>query len=194
MGHRGRYTAAALAAAWTLAAVGSAAAEHPATTIVVHVDDHAAVAPDVLAGAMARVADIYNMIGVHIEWDARGPAPSRATTGERHLNVLLLTRDLRPKTIATEAEKQFVLGYAQIASSRAYIFFDRVLALPGPETSLALQLGDVIAHEVGHLVLGERTHSPKGIMRPSLGVRTFPVQTFNATEARNIRAALLAPR
>jgi hypothetical protein len=193
MAHLGRYTAAALAAALTLTAGGSATAEQLDTTIVVHVDDHAAVARDVLAGAMDRVADVYKAIGVRIEWD-RGAAVSRATPGERHLNVLLLTRDLRAKKIAEDAEKQAVLGYAHLASGRAYIFFERVAALPGPDTSLATQLGDVIAHEIGHLMLGQRTHSANGIMRASLGVRTFPLETFSGTEARTIRAALLASR
>ncbi len=193
MAHLGRYTAAALVAALTLTAGGSATAEQLDTTIVVHVDDHAAVARDVLAGAMDRVADVYKAIGVRIEWD-RGAAVSRATPGERHLNVLLLTRDLRAKKIAEDAEKQAVLGYAHLASGRAYIFFERVAALPGPDTSLATQLGDVIAHEIGHLMLGQRTHSANGIMRASLGVRTFPLETFNETEARTIRAALLASR
>jgi hypothetical protein len=177
-----------------LAAGGLARAEQLDTTIVVHIASHATVAPDVLAGAMARVADIYRMIHVRIEWDDRGVAVSRASIGERHLNVLLLTRDLRARKIAEEAEKQSVLGYAHPPSGRAYIFFDRIAALPGPETSLATQLGDVIAHEVGHLILENHTHSPKGIMRASLGVRTFPLQTFNAADARSIHAALLASR
>jgi len=193
MAHPGRHLAAALVAALTLTAGGSATAEQLDTTIVVHVDDHAAVARGVLAGAMDRVADIYKTIGVRIEWD-RGAAVSRATPGERHLNVLLLTRDLRAKKIAEDAEKQAVLGYAHLASGRAYIFFERVAALPGRDTSLATQLGDVIAHEIGHLMLGQRTHSANGIMRASLGVRTFPLETFTGTEARTIRAALLASR
>ena len=194
MAHQGRHMAAALVAALTLTAGGSATAEQLDTTIVVHVDDQAAVARDVLAGAMDRVADVYKAIGVRIEWDDRGVAVSRATAGERHLNVLLLTRDLRAKKIAADAETQAVLGYAHLASGRAYIFFERVAALPGPDTSLATQLGDVIAHEIGHLMLGQRTHSANGIMRASLGVRTFPLETFNGTEARTIRAALLASR
>jgi hypothetical protein len=194
MAHLGRYTAAALVAAATLAGGSSAAAEQLDTTIVVHVDDHAAVARDVLAGAMNRVADVYKTIGVRIEWDDLGAAVSRATPGKRHLNVLLLTRDLRAKKIAADAEKQAVLGYAHLASGRAYVFFERVAALPGPDTWLATQLGDVIAHEIGHLMLGQRTHSANGIMRASLGVRTFPLETFNGTEARTIRAALLASR
>ena len=194
MAHLGRYTAATLVAVSAMAAGSSVAAKQLDTTIVVHVDNHAAVAPDVLAGAMDRVADVYKTIGVRIEWDDDGPAVSRATSGVRHLNVLLLTRDLRAKNIAAEAEKQSVLGYAHLGSGRAYIFFHRVAALPGPGTSLPFQLGDVIAHELGHLMLGEQTHSPNGIMRASLGVQTFPLQTFNGTQARSIRAALLPSR
>jgi hypothetical protein len=52
---------------------GSASAEQLDTTIVVHIASHATVAPDVLAGAMVRVADVYRMIDVRIEWDDRQP-------------------------------------------------------------------------------------------------------------------------
>jgi hypothetical protein len=48
------------------------------------------------------------------------------------------------------------------------VFFDPIQQLralnKGP--SLAAILGDVIAHELGHLLLGSNTHSREGIMQP----------------------------
>jgi len=49
----------------------------------------------------------------------------------------------------------------------ADIFFNRVQAASGtPELDTAQLLGAVTAHELGHLLLGSRSHSAYGIMKP----------------------------
>ena len=63
--------------------------------------------------------------------------------------------------------------------------------MAGLPASFPTALADVIAHEVGHLALQEGGHSPSGIMRASLHGRFVHVQSFNRTEERTIRAALM---
>lgn len=168
-----------------------AAADQPGPTIVLHVANYAALPREVLDAAKARVAGVYEVIGVRTVWDDRGEAVRRLQNGELHVTVLLLPRDMTEKKNSADGTKRDLLGQAHMPSGRAYIFYDRIAAMPGPPASLAEQLGDVIAHEVGHLVLRAPRHSPSGIMRASLGVRANYLQSFNTTEARTIRAALM---
>ena len=177
-----------LAVAMILAVPGQARANVD-PTMVIHVANLADVERDVLETAMDRMANVYTLIGVRIVWDDRGPAVNRAQQRELHLNVLLVTRDKRQKTIAADGVKGNLLGYAHPSSGRAYIFPDRIRSLRRGATSFATQLGDVIAHEVGHLVLREQRHSHSGIMRASF-MPTLSVQTFTGTEASTIHALL----
>ena len=189
-----RKAAAVLAAAITIAIGGPAKAEESPSTIVVHIANHANVAPKVLDMAMVRAASVFELIDVPLRWDPSGLAVSRVENGEVHFNVLLLTRDMREKTIAADGLNRNLLGYAHLPSGRAYVFPDRIWKLNGVPTAFSARLGDVIAHEVGHLLLRVMKHSSRGIMRPSLAEHSDLVQTFNRDEARTIRTALLASR
>ena len=62
---------------------------------------------------------------------------------------------------------------------RAYIFCDRIAAMPGASTPFSIRLGDVVAHEVGHLVLPWKGHSRTGIMRAAYGRHAAHLQSFD---------------
>lgn len=195
-----RRLAAAVAVIMTLAAGRASAGNEriPATeqlaTIVLHVANLAEVEPDVLATAMDRVAIVYKIIGVRTEWDDRGIARHGVRDGALHLNVLILSRDLRAKTHPAVPKHEQLLGYAHLTSGRAYVFLDPIAVLPGSPTFIGGHMGDVIAHEVGHLVLRTATHSSDGIMRSSLGGHAAPAESFNGSQARNIRTILTASK
>ena len=72
--------------------------EQPKPTIVLHVTNDAALSPEVINAAKARVAAVYAVIGVRTVWDDRGMAVSRLQNGELHVNVLLLPRDMKQRT------------------------------------------------------------------------------------------------
>ena len=110
--------------------------------------------------------------------------------GRLHLIVILLSRDTARKKISTDRIKDGVLGQAHIPSRRAYIFCDRIATMPGAPVYFPIPLGDVIAHEVGHLVLRTTSHSRSGIMRANTDVHTIHLQSFDTTQARTIRATL----
>ena len=84
-----------------------------------------------------------------------------------------------------------MLGQAHPPSGRASIFCDRIATMPGAPTYFANPLGDIIAHEVGHLLLGANSHTRSGIMRPNTDVRALPLQSFEKTQARTIRTTLM---
>jgi hypothetical protein len=66
--------------------------------------------------------------------------------------------------------------------------------MPGVPTFFATVLGNVIAHEVGHLLLRATSHSRIGIMRAHMDVQpAIHLQSFDKTQARVIRTALMGP-
>ena len=78
-----------------------------------------------------------------------------------------------------------------VTGRRASIFCDRIATAAGARKHFAIPLGDVIAHEVGHLVLGSNSHSPSGIMRPHMDVQAFILRSFSTTQAATIRTSLV---
>jgi hypothetical protein len=162
---------------------------HP--TMVLHIINYAALSLDVLDEAKARVASVYKVIGVRTVWVDSERSADQHQDGRLHLTILLLSRDMAEKKISAEGIKDGVLGQAHQPSGRASIFCERIGTMPGAPTYFPIPLGDVIAHEVGHLVLGSNSHSRSGIMRTHTNVHTIHLQTFDEAQARTIRTVLM---
>jgi hypothetical protein len=94
------------------------------------------------------------------------------------------------KKITAEDLADDVLGHALPQAGLAYVFCDRVASMPGTQV-FRIQLGAVIAHEVGHLLLGEKSHSRTGIMRADIdGQHALHLASFDKAQARVIRVSL----
>jgi hypothetical protein len=82
----------------------------------------------------------------------------------------------------------------------ATVYLDRITALADASgASVAVLLGYAIAHEIGHLLLGNTTHSARGLMRPLWSrdeVRRGRAAdwTFTDGEAQAIRGRLASTR
>ena len=159
-------------------------------TIVLHVMNYAALSREVLDATMARVARVYNVIGVRTIWVESERSGDQRQHGPLHFSILLLSRDMADRKISAEGLKDGVFGQAHQPSGRASIFCERIATMPGTPTYVPIPLGDVIAHEVGHLVLGTNSHSRSGIMRAHANVHTMHLQTFDEAQARTIRTVL----
>jgi hypothetical protein len=120
----------------------------------------------------AEAASIWRVYGVDLQWSDEGGRPALA------LDVIVERdrRDAEPGGL-----RQAVLGYTSIATDSAApapirISFDAVASilrgrgLDSPlfqEHVIGTALGRVLAHEVGHLLLGAPAfHDPAGLMRP----------------------------
>jgi hypothetical protein len=104
------------------------------------------------------------------------------------LNVLVLSREMGEQKIAGDGVRTGVLGQAAKACGRAYIFSHRIAALAKrSERDLGQLLGRVIAHEVGHLVLPENSHSQAGIMSAALSMRPTADAWFTLDQVAAIR-------
>ena len=130
------------------------------------------------------------VIGVRTMWVESERSGDQRQHGPLHLTILLLSRDMAERKISAEGLKEGVFGQAHQPSGRASIFCERIATMPGAPTYVPIPLGDVIAHEVGHLVLGTNSHSRSGIMRAHANVHTMHLQTFDEAQARTIRTVL----
>ena len=98
-----------------------------------------------------------------------------------------------PKTILDPE----VLGYSHVDSRLrkgflATIFPDRVHAMaPRLQVNEGQLFGRVLAHEIGHLLLGTLTHSPTGLMRGHWFMsEPTDVWTFSPVESARMRDSL----
>jgi hypothetical protein len=95
-----------------------------------------------------------------------------------------------------------VFGYALLPADGGFglaaaVYADRIQELPDGGECAGVILGRVIAHELGHLLLGRNGHSTTGIMHTpwrsqDLELHREGLMLFLPGEAKRIRAHVLA--
>jgi hypothetical protein len=122
--------------------------------ICVQVLNNAAAQPPIVAEAIQECSQIFKSAGIAIDWLS---IPSN----EAHF---LLTIE----TTASPAASETAVGYLSNDSSGSFavIVWPRVTALVSYRTLAFEILGRVMAHELGHLLIGHPHHSDYGVMRP----------------------------
>ena len=157
-------------------------ADSPVPQIVLDVKNYVGVRPDDLARAKGEVERIFADAGLEVAWDATGQG--------RRVEVWLLeiTRD-------TQAESDgCALGLAILPKSRTYVFVNRIIAATRTRpVAVAIALGQVIAHEVGHVLLPPGPHGAYGLMRAALDFDVKHPPRFTREEALALRAAATRP-
>ena len=154
------------------------AAERP---VVLHVENHAHVTPEMLAHALRPAASIYAAAGIRMIWVEGDPATARDASA-LHLRLLLLSREMSDTKIDADQVGDKVMGQAANSAGRAYIFYHRILEFAREKRTPASELlGKVIAHELGHM-LGLR-HSERGIMQAEPDLRAGVRQGFTESQA-----------
>jgi hypothetical protein len=137
--------------------------------LTVRIYDRAGVPPAALAAAEAAATRVLSSMGVDTSW-AECPTGAEddrcgAAAAPRQLMVIVL-----PHAPSQAGRSACVLGLSVLdhgEGTLAYIFYDRVLALSteSREACSSAVLGHVLAHEIGHLLLGANAHSTAGIMK-----------------------------
>src|SRR6478735_6337644 len=139
-------------------AFADGAPDRPA--VVVRIDNLAPVPVGHLEFAQSRAAEIFRRIGVEVT------RIDQETAFRDHVRppfTVVLVKSLtalvgRPTLVDA-------LGFADPSVSRAHIVYGRVEELTArSKRTAASLLGDVIAHELGHLLLPGGRHSADGIM------------------------------
>jgi hypothetical protein len=175
---------AALAMGMAVAGSSVASAQEP-LTVTLHVTDYAKLPSQDLATAEAYAAATYREAGIDTVWtdapwgsrDARSP----------HLRVVILSREMAEKMCQGRRLGDTAMGLAVDGEggSVVYIFSDRIRWVT--LQYFARGLGHVMAHEVGHLLLGAHSHSQDGLMSADWHPLDPRVQTLTAEQADVIR-------
>ena len=191
-------------AAWTigagLAVTANASAQDPQSvlTVRVQVDDYANVSPKDLARAEAQATAAYRAAGLEVVWSPgeSGPGAGSAATPSRSIEVrvVILSRDMAEKKCRADALSDGVMGTARTAAPElrhrlAYIFYNRIERV-GISNQIPIErvLGHVMAHEIGHLLIGVNSHSDHGLMRPEWNPQESQVQTLTSSQVQTIRS------
>jgi len=185
MGNAKRFTVAAVLASM---AAGSVWADEPArrAKVVLHVKDYQPVPPGQLREAEVVVRSIYARIGVDVVWTT-GAARMAPADGDRHVDVVIMNKEMTDR----DAPDAKAFGKGNMLIHRATIYFPRIVAhahktQSNPSRVLAL----VLAHEVGHTLLPEYSHSSSGLMRARWDGAIVQIPGFAREQADAIRAML----
>jgi hypothetical protein len=180
--------------------------------VEVRVFDLAHVPPQLLEEAEWKASRIFRMAGVTLTWKSGSPldeeghqveyraapvggGPVPLACGDTdicELDVRLLGDTSRLKSAAL-AES---LPFARYGI-RVNVFYDRVRIVMDKQGSLAAPaiLGHVLAHEIGHVLLGTNTHARAGLMRASWSDTEFARMAyvnmmFDRADIRRIQESL----
>ena len=147
---------------------------------------------------------VFRQSGIEAKWlncplPANGPEdPAQCQTAEfpAHLQLRIARRSRNLSEIT------FGISYLSADGSGCYanLFYERVEDMrERSRVNLGSLLGDVAAHEIGHLLLGTNSHAASGIMRArweseELGSISVGTLFFPEAESRQMKNKLAAWR
>jgi hypothetical protein len=182
----------AAAAAVTATTAAAAVAADSSTggvlpSVSVEVTDYVHLPSAELAKAQALVTASYRAVGINMVWST--DVRSEPTIGVR---VVIIPRAMTQKKCDDERISDAATGIAVSGAPDgpgriAYIFYDRIeRAALGEGAPVFRGLGHVIAHEIGHLLLGENSHVEQGLMRPNWIPRETHLLTLTESQVRQV--------
>jgi hypothetical protein len=134
------------------------------------VHDYADVPTPLLAAAEDQAREIFRRAGLETVWMNCSPKLEKVEPGSCYFSdTTHLTLKISPHAMNAKVRDRIeVLGTAypdeKGAGYFAYVFYDRIQELAQRRRLGHALLADVMAHEIGHLLLGSTSHSPSGIM------------------------------
>src|SRR3984893_16912244 len=140
----------------------------PEMSISVH--NYADVPTTMLSAAEDQAREIYHRAGLETVWVNCSPKLEKIEPESCHFSdTTHLTLKISPHAFNAQVrDRADVLGTAYPDDKGvgyfAYVFYDRVQELAERQRLGQALLADVMAHEIGHLLLGSNSHSLSGIM------------------------------
>jgi hypothetical protein len=149
-------------------------AAEPDSRITVFVYNYAALPADVLAQTEAESARIYQLGGIVIQWLDCPLTPAEASRfpscqvppGPTRLALRILSQSMAERL--RQAQDSF--GFALYPDDGSFATIANVFAHDAEQLAnrrgmrLGVVLGELVTHELGHLLLGNGSHSSSGIM------------------------------
>jgi hypothetical protein len=164
--------------------------------------DDVGVAPAIVRESRQTVARIFSRLDVQIVWFDRHDAQCRQDTLDTAARRAFLTSAYTIRLAASSntwlnTPSARALGFAVAGTRVATVLYPRVEQL-GRRTGsdVAVVLGHVVAHELGHLLLRQASHAVAGLMQAGFdSVSALQGRLLFADgQARAIRAALTADK
>jgi hypothetical protein len=139
------------------------------STITVQIYNYSQASPAVLTGAEREAGRILGASGVRAVW-LDCPVGQSTTSLQERCQKASEATDISMRVLAAPIQNKFednVFGFT-VHPVLASVYYENALHLAvreGAEFEVPIILGCVIAHELGHLLLGPNSHSPSGIMQ-----------------------------
>lgn len=158
--------------------------------VTISVWNDASVPERMLREAQSEARRIFQSAGLVTAWvTCKGSKECQTPRDRANLSLRLVPWSARGDSV-------FGVAFLSDRGEGAYgdVFYPSITKLHG-EASPARLLGHVMAHEIGHLLLGTGDHSCCGIMSPHWGPAEFlrigmGTLLFTPEQARNIRSRL----
>jgi hypothetical protein len=174
-----------------------AGSDAPSPPIRIRVNNYSQASPAVLAGAEREAARILGAAGLRTIW-LDCPVGHSVATAQDPCQEALETSDIVLRVISESTQNKFqdtVFGFAvhPVLASVYYDYPERLAMRDNSEYELPVILGCVIAHELGHLLLGSNSHSGFGIMQPrwerkQVHQAMTGAMLFTAAQSKHIQA------
>ena len=158
-----------------LSCAGKASLAQSAPVLTVLVYNLSQATPELLDRTERETQRIFAEAGVQISWTdcpiervptAKSGCYEEPTPGQIRLRIL--------KQPSNQYFRDSIFGFA-IAPVFASVYYDSAVRLtrisPNADVDLAIVLGCLVTHEIGHLLLGENRHSASGIMKAQWELR-----------------------
>jgi hypothetical protein len=141
--------------------------------ITIGLYDYSAIRPALIKELSLDAEATFRRAGIEIHWryfqctgrcnPVGGPYPDIGPL----ISVAILPEGMSRKIASNTREFGLAIGTGERGlATNAYVFLDRVLNFANAEDAPWIPiLAKIIAHEVGHLLLGNDSHSRSGIMR-----------------------------
>jgi Zn-dependent protease with chaperone function len=180
------------------AAMAAAAPRESASVVSIRIHDYSRAHARHLQQAQRLVSEAYARIGVRLDWRVlvrpseleagRGRWPK---DGPTFVTVVILSTAMANRVNLPEG----IAGYAPITRENggriAFVVGDRTRAIAARgRVAHSRVLAGVIAHELAHLLMPERSHSSEGVMRANWSppeFRYIQLERFSEIEAASIR-------
>ena len=150
-----------------------------------------------LARAKDYATRLYRPIGVDLRWKSKCSQARLQASGTLEApNLTTLGIEWAATHPANVAADAFASARpSQPTGMRITLYKDRVASLGRDNNQAAAVLGHVLAHEIGHILLGRFAHAREGLMQANLGpspqsTMQWRLLSFTPEEAESIRNRL----
>ena len=162
------------------------------SSVRLRIFNDAPVDSDTLDRALKRVTAVYAQIRVRLRWTTTDPLTH---DGMPLFDIVFANSPpvQAETTDSTSRAVDGVAGSASISTHRAHAFYGRIRnAAVAYKLFKQNVLADVVAHELGHLLLTPTAHSLWGVMRFDLPHRNEVSRTFSPAQGDRIRDRVFA--